>query len=651
LVCETLTRSPNGFPSQNVVLMTDAEPDPLRKPTRNSIIGMLSTWLSLAEDGDTVLVYFAGHGAESDGNSYLLPSDAQLSNPPLTGLPLSLVKDRLRQCKARKKVLIIDSCHSGAGRDVGVMGTATAQSLFEDAEGLVTLSACDQQERSFEWTEKGHGAFTWFLAEGLWGKADADGDGLVTAGELNPYVWKETRRWAAERGLTQNPKAVSAVQGDIVLTGAVQGTGAAPSTPTAPPQGTAATQAPQTTAQPPPRGELVICESVVDGKAVGAAARFTGPKGRQGPRGAMGPPGSAEGLPGGEGLPGTCPEEVWALYSYWSHQQCIVEIAWFYEGRVQYREGVEIAGGDGQVAFGLRAMDGVPMATCEGLWEAKVSAGNRAMAQAAFTLVRGPQGPRGETGPPGPKPPTPRDPWQRRGVRAGHEITGPDGAVYVWVTPGAFRMGSPDGDDDEQPVHRVQITKGFWLAKHEVTNELYKRFCDETGREFPTDSGNDADHPVVYVNWEDAQAYCGRYGMRLPTEAEWEYSARGPVGNVYPWGQSWYANRACHYENRVHGSTTSPVGSFPRGKSWCGALDLTGNAWEWCSDWYGRDYYQQSPTEDPGGPESGTTRVIRGGSWRYFATSCRAAERGRYDPVGSSGDGGFRPLVVPDEAQ
>lgn len=241
-------------------------------------------------------------------------------------------------------------------------------------------------------------------------------------------------------------------------------------------------------------------------------------------------------------------------------------------------------------------------------------------------------------------------PWEHEGTHAGEEITGPDGGTYVWVPSGEFMMGSEDGGEDERPVHRVQITTGFWLGKCEVTNAQYQAFCAATGREFPSGSDQGADHPVVYVSWEDAQAYCKHYGLRLPTEAEWEYAARGRKGTKYPWGNEWDKSRCCNGENPGPGGRTCPVGSFPAGASWCGALDLTGNVWEWCGDWYSNRYYGESPAEDPQGPTAGDYRVLRGGSWHNSnGGTLRCAYRLSLHPPLRFNDlgGGFRGARTP----
>ena len=266
--------------------------------------------------------------------------------------------------------------------------------------------------------------------------------------------------------------------------------------------------------------------------------------------------------------------------------------------------------------------------------------------------------------PPEPAAPAPAAPsgrpWEREGTRAGEEITGPDGGTYVWVPPGEFMMGSEDGFDNEKPVHKVRITKGYWLSKCEVTNAQYKVFCEATGHRAPeqADWGEPvwrnggypsemARHPVVCVSWEDATAYCEHYGLRLPTEAEWEYAARGSKGTAYPWGNEWDQSKCCSEENTGPGGQTYPVGSFPAGASWCGALDLAGNVWEWCGDWYDTGDYQESPEIDPKGPQTGQYRVVRGGGWYNNATPCRSASRARGVPSRRSGNVGLRPVLVP----
>jgi formylglycine-generating enzyme required for sulfatase activity len=161
-----------------------------------------------------------------------------------------------------------------------------------------------------------------------------------------------------------------------------------------------------------------------------------------------------------------------------------------------------------------------------------------------------------------------------------------------------------------------------------------------------------ADHPVTYVSWHDANAFCtwlnhrvpgSMPGMvaRLPTEAEWEKAARGADGRIYPWGSQEPNARLCNFGSEV--GDTTPVGQYsPMGDSPSGCADMAGNVWEWTADWYGDAYYTNSPGKDPGGASSGDSRVLRGGSWHYVDQSVRAASRDRLSPDFGYLNVGFR---------
>ena len=256
----------------------------------------------------------------------------------------------------------------------------------------------------------------------------------------------------------------------------------------------------------------------------------------------------------------------------------------------------------------------------------------------------------------------PEKSWLSPGKAVGDEITGPDGGMMVWVPAGEFAMGATAEDqryaigrfsadrgelDGEQPVHKVRISKGFWLGKHEVTNAQYRRYCKEAGLEFPAASKQGDAHPVVRASWDDVVAYCHHHGLVLPTEAQWEYAARGPENRWYPWGNFWESGRCCYSHRQGPGGTTFPVGSFPQGASWCGALDMAGNVWEYCQDWYDKLYYAESPAQDPGGPSSGEYRCARGGGYGNPPANQRSAHRGHNYPDDRDGDFGFRVCITP----
>jgi sulfatase modifying factor 1 len=195
-------------------------------------------------------------------------------------------------------------------------------------------------------------------------------------------------------------------------------------------------------------------------------------------------------------------------------------------------------------------------------------------------------------------------------------------------------------------VHTVYLD-AFYIDKYEVTNAQYKKFMDAKGYKAPyywNDSNYNApNNPVVGVSWNDAKAYADWAGERLPTEAEWEKSARGGlVGKQYPWGDT-----LTHDDANYSGTGgkdiwegTSPVGSFkPNGY---GLYDMAGNVWEWCADWYDSNYYANSPKSNPSGSASGQYLVLRGGSWFHSDGNRRVADRTSIAPTSIDSGIGFR---------
>lgn len=241
------------------------------------------------------------------------------------------------------------------------------------------------------------------------------------------------------------------------------------------------------------------------------------------------------------------------------------------------------------------------------------------------------------------------------------------GVSQVFVPPGCFQMGS-DAEQigaalqlgapnwvkksiqNEQPKHEACLTKGYWLDQTEVTMEAFAAFVAEGGydntalwssegqawlasqdkTQLPVDCLPEASAtvPRVCLTWFEAEAYAAWRGGRLPTEAEWEFAARGPESLVYPWGNEWDPAKA----NVVDSSGLLDVGSIPAGASWVGALDMSGNAMEWVQDWLSSSYYAKSPKDDPTGPESGTRKAEKGGWWGSNAFVARGAYKHFEDP-------------------
>ena len=266
----------------------------------------------------------------------------------------------------------------------------------------------------------------------------------------------------------------------------------------------------------------------------------------------------------------------------------------------------------------------------------------------------------------------------------------------VHVPPGDFEMGEDVPGAFDQKPHRVRITKGFYVGKYPVTVGQFRRFVDETryrttaeelGMAFTCTKGKcqpiqgvtwrtpgfpqTDSHPVVAISWEDAGAFLDwarrKTGkpFRLPTEAEWEWAARGPEAMPFPWGREWESSRVDHLDVSARDSGafpseltfsddsdgypfTAPVGVLDN-VSWVGARDMLGNVWEWCSDWYQQRYYESSPTADPAGPFDGTYRVLRGCSWMNPKPLCRSSTRGWFEPLLRATTRGFR-VAIDDDA-
>lgn len=235
------------------------------------------------------------------------------------------------------------------------------------------------------------------------------------------------------------------------------------------------------------------------------------------------------------------------------------------------------------------------------------------------------------------------------------------GLEMINIKGGVFLMGSPSGKIDEQPAHKVKLNN-YSLSRHEVTNKQFCKFlnyigCPKRGKYqnilyidisssfcqiaykkgyfYPKE--NKADYPVVELSWYGATAYCKWMGGRLPTEAEWEYAASsGFASNENSMDKTAWFNK--NAKSRSH-----PVGQ--KKANHLGLFDMNGNVWEWCSDWYDKNYYEISPMENPENKIPYKLKVLKGGSWKNTAYSCRRQTRHRFDPEKSANNIGFRVCV------
>lgn len=222
------------------------------------------------------------------------------------------------------------------------------------------------------------------------------------------------------------------------------------------------------------------------------------------------------------------------------------------------------------------------------------------------------------------------------------------------IPAGCFQMGDAlsEGDYDELPVHRVCL-EGFSMDLYEVSNGAYRRCVAAGACEAPREASSFGrsvyygnafyeTYPVVHVTWDDASRYCRWAGKRLPTEAEWEYAARGGLhGRRYPWGDDAAGSWANYWDSGdAEDNDTNPIGIYP--PNGYGLYDMAGNVYEWTSDLYDPDYYNVSPTHDPRGAETGAFHTVRGGSWTSDTGAVRTANRVAYYGGYHSYSVGFR---------
>jgi formylglycine-generating enzyme required for sulfatase activity len=232
------------------------------------------------------------------------------------------------------------------------------------------------------------------------------------------------------------------------------------------------------------------------------------------------------------------------------------------------------------------------------------------------------------------------------GPSPGEVKTNTIGMKLVYIPPGEFMMGSNDGDSDEKPVHKVRISKGFYMGVYEVTQAQWQAVMGTNPSNFKGDN-----LPVETVSWNDATEFCKKLSQkegrtyRLPTEAEWEYACRADSNTRFCFGDNdsglddyaWYG-----YEKS--GKQTHPVGQ--KKPNAFGLYDMHGNVWEWCQDWYDEDYYSRSPEVDPQGHDTGSARVLRGGSWGISPGACRSVDRSWFTPVNRGYSIGSRIIVL-----
>ena len=532
-----------GFASDHVVVLADRPGNSRGRPTIGNVRHRIRQLTQLAEKGDTLLIFFSGHGTRRDGDGYLIPIDGSLQE----GIPLSWVKEQLGTCTASSRLLILDACHAGSGmKGVGGIGPSLIRSV-------TLLLSCTADQVSFPDRSVGQSVFSRFLVQGLSGRADADADKQITVGELFAYVKGEMKTWCLRSGKTQVP----------VLHGI--------------------------------KPEALPIARVVE-------------------------------------APTPVPEPARPTLQVYTR--------WPFDAAEARRRQEETA-----KALGVKTEDELDLGRGERMNLVLIPAGEFMM---------------GDTQ-------TPEEVDKRW----------PGGQIewYKWA----------------HPRHRVKLSKPFYIGECEVTRGQFDAFVRETDYKTDAEKAGKAwvlkdgkwgtqdgfswrnpnfqqtdRHPAVCISWNDAVAFCEWASRKtgktvtLPTEAQWEYACRAGSPGIWPWGDreqdaQGKANVAGEGEElnwtqkfkgvRDGHTYTAPAGSFAANAF--GLKDTIGNAWEWCFDWFGEKYYDESPASDPRGPGDGRFRVLRGGSWAGYPGFSRAACRYWDEPPDTYSRSGFRVVVFP----
>ena len=593
------------------------------------------------EPGDLFLFFFAGHGVAPQGRNLLLGHDAELGyieeGESVGTAPMRLLKRNTEGVVGLNRAFMIDACrdnvHEGKrGAVEGLQGAEGYRTIFARERGVeargscALLCSCDEGQQAQEIEAIGHGVFTLALLE-MFEESRREGKELRLADELQDRLRERMSSIARRHNYAgdQNPWVQRGGSGEAPVL--VEGRPAEPESP-----GAVRAEAPTRVVTPHPLPEVVWFA------ATGGGAHAEVPEAD-----------IADRVAGGEITRET---RVWK------------------DGMAGWQAAGEVAE---LAALFPAPLPEPPPPPPEPPKPPPAQAEERERTKKASIIL--PEG------------------WtfeERRVVCPTPEgdvekdisyYRNPLGMEFVLIPAGEFMMGSPEYEGwrevREGPVHKVRITEPFLLQAHQVTVGQFTEFARTTGYRTEAERGDGAlgwtgtewkkdkgrnwrnpgfeqseSHPVTCVSWNDAQTFCrwlsdkGEGTFRLPTEAQWEYACRAGSRYRYWWGgEEADGGRCANVADKTAKGQfpdwtvmdtddgyvfTAPVGNYLPNPF--GLYDMTGNVWEWCSDWFGEDYYSKSPDADPPGPPSGELRVCRGGSWYGSPRYCRSACRGRYTP-------------------
>jgi formylglycine-generating enzyme required for sulfatase activity len=610
------------FAPGDVVLMTDDASEPQHKPTLGNLESRLENLHTFAKGADTLLVFFAGHG-EMTGegeqrHGVLIPIDGSKTR----GIPLADIRAWLAKCEARNTLLILDACHAGEGE----RAVRTIAPTLAAGAGLVVLASCTEDQQSYDVPDRGHGVFSLFLANGLAGQSDANGDGDITVDELFAYVHKGVSDWAYRKDRKQTPvRLPERASGTAVLARVSK-------SPT--PEVVKLSPLPSVPALPSlPSGQHTLDEWVKQlaecEKVLSDAKKFYTP--------------TSAHIRTAEANLRSAQEGVrTAILNEWGPRYKALVA----RRRELARDMLPTHPAMQELVRRIESEEAklLPLAGCLTPDDFK---------QLSIHLVFN------------------KWPFDSKEAKLRQQITAASLGVpvekvldlgggvkleLVLIPAGEFMMGSPANEaergKDEGPQHKVRLTKPFYMGKHEVTQEQWERVMGNNPSHF-----KGAKHPVEKVSWNDTQEFIKKLNARvgekgafgLPTESEWEYACRAGTGTPFHTGNTISTDQANYDGNYTYGAgrkgayreKTMPVGSLASNAF--GLYDMHGNVYEWCQDWFA-DKYPGGERTDPPGPATGQYRVLRGGSWNLDPWNCRSAYRGGVPPAGRSNIGGFRLL-------
>ncbi len=613
------------FAPELTTVLTDAQ------ATDSAIRVALERLRKSATRDDEVWFFYAGHAVLVDGEHRLLPANAQSEFLDATTVHFA---ELFRKIQCRRKIVFLDCCHAGAA-DANTRHVHDVEEVFKSyqASGTITYCSSEGDQKSVELEEVGHGAFTYWLERGLRGEADADGSGVVTSDELWQYVCTHVEADARRlTGRTQTPRLKSDTSGAFALSvnaKAVHRRIEDEERKVA----EAAAIAAQLDADRRTLRELLGEDDVEnlsteELKAAIRALAADSPSAKQirkaletywgtrdvgvataHIRGALS---IGRGSPSGNAAPApplSTPRAKRAVLPLESDRRP----APIPTPKPESPEPPAFPPSRLRPVTYIGA--GVAVIVALVTWYVMLDEPAMAIAPpvAAATNLA----------------PMPRTITATRPALANDSLNKP-----IWIEGGTFEMGDSAAAPGQGRPYQVTVS-GFWMQQHEVTNQEYRRF-DPTHR-FP--AGHER-FPVSVFNWAQASAYAKSRGGRLPTEAEWEFAARGTSGRTYPWGNASPTCALAQFEE-CETKGTIAVMSRQAGATPEGVNDLAGNVWEWVSDWY-VDQYPAGVATDPTGPATGAYRVLRGGSFYSYASGLPASFRDANAPGLARKGVGFR---------